>query len=412
VIRVLVADAAADDRDETTRFLAAEADIDVVASVGDSRSAIEAAQGLGPDVILLDASLPGVGRDRLMQDLVQVAPASAIIVVSGKADADTMRQAMRSGAQDFLPKPLKPDEVLVSIRQVYEASAPRRAILAGAVTPTSEQPSLGKIICMFSPKGGVGRTTIGVNLAIALHRLSGKRVAIADCNLQFGDVGIVMNTSATKTIADLIPTISDLSEQVLQSVLVRHESGVDVLLAPTRPEVAELFHPEHVKQILQALARTHQYVIVDTWTTFQEVILGIFDVSSEIVLLTTLDMPAVKNIRVFLDVCDAIQYPKNRVLLVINRADASSGLRIQDIEESIQHKVAATIVSGGPLVTSSINRGIPFILTDPEAQISENVMDLARLLLRPEDQNAAPEPQPVEAEPKRRQGLGRLIQGR
>src|SRR5262249_19761713 len=157
-----------------------------------------------------------------------------------------------------------------------------------------------------------------------------------------------------------------------------------------------------VKQILQALRRTHEYVIVDTWTTFQEVILGIFDVSSEIILLTTLDMPAIKNIRVFLDVCDAIQYPKDRVFLVINRADSSGGLSIDDIEESVPHRVSATLVSAGPLVTSSINRGVPFMITDPAAPISQNITDLARLLLRPEDQAEAPA-EVVQAEPARRQ---------
>ena len=413
MIRVLILDGSADDREELTRALRGEADVEVIGGAADAAAATDAAQRNRPDVIILAADLPGVETTKLTQDLSAAAPTAAIIVGSTQADANAMRQAMRAGAQDFLSKPYKIDELIASIRQVYESNVQRRTLLveAAANAPVEDRDANGKIVCMFSPKGGVGRTTVAVNLAIALRQITGQRVAIADCNLQFGDVGIVMNCGTNKTIADLIPTVSDLSPQVLDSVLVQHDSGVRVLLAPTRPEVAELFHPEHVKQILQALRRTHEYVVVDTWTTFQEVILGIFDVSSEIILLTTLDMPAIKNIRVFLDVCDAIQYPKERVILVINRADSSGGLSIEDIESSVQHKVSATLVSAGSLVTASINRGVPFIMTDPNSQISQNIMDLARMLLRPEDQTA-PTVQPVEVEqPRRRQGLGRLMPG-
>jgi len=410
VIRLITADGNAADRDAIANIVKGDSEIEVAAAPTDAASALAAAGSNRPDVIIIDAALPGAETAKLIADLTQVAPSAAVVVTSTQSDAAAMRQAMRAGAQDFLSKPVKADELLPSIHQVYQSNVARRAALVGSIAaaPPEDRPIDGKIICMFSPKGGVGRTTIGVNLAIALRNLTNQRVAIADCNLQFGDVGIVMNTNSNRTIADLIPSIGDLTPQVLDAVLAKHDSGVDVLLAPTRPEVAELFHPEHVKQILQALRRTHEYVIVDTWTTFQEVILGIFDVSSEIVLLTTLDMPAIKNIRVFLDVCDAIQYPKERVFLVINRADSSGGLGIDDIEESVQHKVSATLVSAGPLVTSSINRGVPFIITDPTAIISQNVTDLARLLLRPEDRMDTPA-EVVQAEPARRQGLGRLL---
>jgi pilus assembly protein CpaE len=159
-------------------------------------------------------------------------------------------------------------------------------------------------------------------------------------------------------------------------------------LAPTRPELAELFHPDQLKSILEALRAEHDYVVVDTWTSFHEVILAVFDLSSEIVLLTTLDMPAVKNIRMFLEVCDALKYPKDHVLLVLNRSDSTGGLHVEDIEESIQHKVAANIISAGPLVTSAINRGVPFLMSDPDATISRDITNLARLVLHPEDRGA------------------------
>jgi pilus assembly protein CpaE len=413
VIRVLIADSSASEREAVARALTSDTEIEVIAAVADSAAAVTSSQKSTPDVVLVDAELLGGDASIMTNPLTQASPAVGIIAMSTSHETNVLRQVMRVGAQDFLAKPVSAEELLASVHQVYEANLQRRALIVGAAAtaaPPDERPIEGKIVCMFSPKGGVGRTTIAANLAIMLHKMSGQPVAIADCNLQFGDVGIVMNCATSRTIADLVPNIADLSPQVLDSVLVNHESGVRVLLAPTRPEVAELFHPEHVKQILQALRRTHEYVVVDTWTTFQEVILGIFDVSSEIILLTTLDMPAIKNIRVFLDVCDAIQYPKDKVHLVINRADASGGLSVADIEESVQHKVAATLVSAGALVTASINRGVPFVMTDPSAPISQNIQELARLVLKPEHLTETA-PEPIQAEPRRRQGLGRLMPG-
>ena len=307
-----------------------------------------------------------------------------------------------------------PGDLITSVRTVYEQGALRRSRL---LDPSGESPATvratnGKVICVFSPKGGVGRTTMSVNIAIAIRQLTGRRVALVDCNLPFGDIGIVMNLAATRTIADLLPNIAELTPELVEPILRDHESGVRVLLAPTRPELAELFQPEHIRRIFEVLRRCYDYVIVDTWPSFQEVILALFDCSSEIVLLTTLDMPAVKNIRMFLDVCDGIRYPKEHVTLVLNRADSTGGLRVEEIEESMQHRVAANLVSGGELVTASINRGVPFILSDPDAPISRDVFAVATMLLRSEDRDAiaqTPAPAPVPA--KRPSGFGRLVTG-
>jgi pilus assembly protein CpaE len=426
VVRVFIANASPAEREEIIGHLAADPDAQVVGQAGDATAALAAARDLQPDVVITDIDLPlgAAAQDRaaggdapggvlLTEALAEEAPAASVVMLSSHREFVELRRAMQAGARDFLAKPIRGDDLTTSIHRVYEMEVQRRfrlAELAGAPLTPSEATD-GKIITMFSPKGGVGRTTIGVNLSVALRQLTMKRVVIADCNLQFGDVGIVMNVNSSRTIAELISSVGDLTPQVLDSVLVDHESGVRALLAPARPEVAELFHPEHIKQILHALRQQNEYVVVDTWTSFQEVILGIFDASNEIVLLTTLDMPSVKNIRIFLDVCEAIQYPKDHIHLVLNRADSNSGLRLEDIEESIQHKVASTIVSAGTLVTASINRGRPFLLSDPGAQISKDVMSLARKLLRPEDRDgeAVAPGQPSAA--RRRTGLGRFISG-
>ena len=417
MIRVLIADALPEARDNVEVLLQDEDGIEVVGVASDGRTAVSLAREIKPDIVLLDAVLAGISGLRTAELLGEQVPGVAIILMSGQADMAMVRRAMQAGARDFLPKPLRRDDLIASIRSVFDVEVRQRAGRPADNDEESEgKRTKGKIICVFSPKGGVGRTTIAVNLAIALHNLTGRKVALADCNLPFGDVGIALNLVAKKTIADLLPSMGELSPEVLNSVLVEHESGVRVLLAPTRPELAELFQPDHVKHILEALRAEHDYVVVDTWTSFHEVILAVFDLSSEIVLLTTLDMPAIKNIRMFLEVCEALKYPKNHILLVLNRADSTGGLRVEDIEESIQHKVAANILSAGPLVTSSINRGVPFMMSDPDSPISRDVGNVARLVLHPQDREvkeesgvAVPEESGARPVAARKPGLRRLV---
>ena len=413
-IRVLVADRVPESRDATVREFASSAEFQVVAVASDGDAALTAALQERPDVVIMDTNLPGVDGLRATELLVQRSPNAAVILISDQNDVGLLRRGMQAGARDFLIRPLGPGDLIASVRAVFDQEVRRlaRQLSVDDDTIATRPTTNGKVICFFSPKGGVGRTTVAINTAIAIRQMTGQRVAIVDCNLPFGDIGIIMNLAATKTIADLLPSIGDLSPEVLDSFLREHESGVRVLLAPTRPELAELFHPEHIRTILEALRREYDYVLVDTWTSFHEVILALFDLSSEIVLLTTLDMPAIKNIRLFLDVCDGIRYPKERVTLVLNRADSLGGLRIEDIEESIQHRVTARLSSAGPLVTASINRGMPFIMSDPDAPLSREVFDLARQLLRPEDRAAVePAPSPVAPVARRATGLSRLVPG-
>jgi pilus assembly protein CpaE len=217
----------------------------------------------------------------------------------------------------------------------------------------------------------------------------------------------MLNLAANKTIQDVLHREADeLTPEVMSSVMVTHTTGVRVMLAPSRPEVAELFTAEHMKAILQTLQRDFDYIVVDTWTTFQDLMLTIFDMSDRIVLLTTLDIPAVKNIRMFLEVCEALGYGRDKVMLVLNRADSTGGINVEDIEESLRHQVAARLVSAGPLVTASINSGVPFVVSQPDAMISRNVFHVARQVLTEADaQRLDPEDIPAVAAPRAGFGL-------
>jgi len=408
-IRVLVVDDFAEARNSVAKLLQFEDDIEMVGGAQDGPAALQMAKEVVPDIILMDINMPGMDGIRATEAIASEVPIAQVIMMSVQGETDYLRRAMLAGARDFLVKPFGADELANTIRRVYELDADRRARIAALTRlPGQEAPARkGRIITMFSPKGGVGRTVIGVNLAEAIRMLTGARVAIADCNLQFGDVGIMLNLAANKTIQDVLHREADeLTPEVMSSVMVTHTTGVKVMLAPSRPEVAELFTAEHMKAILQALQRDFDYIVVDTWTTFQDLMLTVFDMSDRIVLLTTLDIPAVKNIRMFLEVCEALGYGRDKVMLVLNRADSTGGINVEDIEDSLRHHVAARLVSAGPLVTASINSGVPFVVSQPDAMISRNVFHVARQVLTEADaQRLDPEEPPAAAAPRSGFGL-------
>ncbi len=394
-IRVMIVDDFADTRESIGKLLYFEKDIEVIASVGDGQTAIQTARETHPDVILMDINMPGMDGITATEGIVSSAPGCEVIMMSVQGEADYLRRAMLAGAREYLIKPFTGDELAGSIRHVYELGADKRARFSAAVAAPAPQAVVspepvgsGQLIAIFSPKGGVGKTTVATNLAIGLKLLTGKRVALVDCNLAFGDVGVMLNLPTRSTIADLIPNIHAVDMELLERIMVDHASGVRVLLAPPRPELAELVTPDHLKSIVKLLKQGYDYVIVDTLQSFEDLMLAVLDMSDRIILLTTLEMPAIKNIKLFLEVAEALQYSRERLMLVINRADSTGGIQVEDVEQNIRFKVGASIVSDGKLMTLAVNQGVPVVVSQRDSTVSKNLLDLARAVMTEEDSTA------------------------
>lgn len=419
-IRVMIVDDFADTRESIGKLLYFEKDIEVVASVGDGQTAIQKAREIHPHVILMDINMPGTDGIAATEGIVSVAPECEVIMMSVQGEADYLRRAMLAGAREYLIKPFTGDELAGSIRHLYELSADKRARMAAALTPPAPQPAVpakpvgsGQLISIFSPKGGVGKTTIATNLAIGLKLLTGKKVALVDGNLAFGDVGVMLNLPNKSTIADLIPNMHALDMDLLDRIMVDHGSGVKVLLAPPRPELAELVAPDHLRAIATLLKQHYDYVVMDTLQSFEDMMLAVLDLSDRIILLTTLEMPAIKNIKLFLEVAEALHYSREKLMLVINRADSSGGILVEEVEQNIRFKVAASIVSSGQLMTTAVNQGVPVVVSQRDSAVSKNLLDLARAVMSEEDLAAATEraaADPARSNRKARSwlGLGRL----
>ena len=239
----------------------------------------------------------------------------------------------------------------------------------------------GKIVSVFSAKGGVGCSTIAVNVAIALQQNAASKVALVDTSLQFGDVGVLLNLYASRTIADLASMADELDNELISDVLIAHSSGVKALLAPPRPEVADTVTPLLVTEVLERLRSEFDIIIVDTGSVLDDVVLNVLDISDKIIVVTTPEIPAIKNAKLFFEVTEALEYERDRIMFVLNKTDKRINIRAEDIEANIKYKIKGQLPLDERAVTTAVNQGIPFVLGDKNSAITQAAITVGKRLL-------------------------------
>ncbi len=386
MIKVLIVDDIAETRDHLTKLLGFEGDIEVVGAADSGRQALEMAGRLRPDVVLMDINMPDMDGIAATEQLATEVPTASVVMMSVQGEADYLRRSMLAGAREFLVKPFSSDELTASIRQVYTREREKQGRItvtnvaaAAATAAATRDREPGQVVAVFSPKGGVGRTTIAVNFAVSAAADLGQKTVLVDGSFQFGDVGVLLNLNPkNKSIADLVPEMEAGGEpESIDTFVINHSSGVRVLLAPPSPEMAEMITPAGVRKILEVLRATNDLVVVDCTANFSDTTLAILDAADVILTALTLEITSIKNMRLFLEVADQLGYEGSKIKLILNRADSTLGIRVSDVEHSIGRKVDHTIVSDGRSVVYALNRGVPFVLSNREAQVSQDVLRLA-----------------------------------
>jgi pilus assembly protein CpaE len=409
-IRVLIVDDIPETRENLRKLLFFESDIEVVGAATNGDEGISLAGELKPDIVLMDINMPGIDGITASEAITQQVPLAQIIMMSVQGEADYLRRSMLAGAREFLIKPFSSDELISSIRRVYELGASRRQAMpiAESAAPSKtkqERPAeeLGKVVSVFSPKGGVGCSTVAINLAIALHKMEGAQVVLVDSSLQFGDVAVLLNLQANRTLADLAPHIDELDQELLSHVTLSHSSGIKALLAPPRPEMADLIAPGILTIILDKLRHLYDYIIVDTPSSLSDITLTVLDTSDRVILITTPDIPAIKNAKLFFEVTEALEYPSGKTILILNKADRHANIRAEDIQASIKHPVAAQLPLDERTTTLAANQGVPFMMSTQNIPLSQAVVALSRHVVSTLAEKVGAE------EPAGRAALGRLF---
>ena len=372
-ISVLIVDDLPETRENVRKLLQFEPDIDVIGQAGTGERAIEMAQEHQPDIILMDINMPGVDGIGASQTISELVPRSQIIIMSVQSDSDYLRRAMLAGARDFLTKPFGGDELITAIRRVHgkRPTMPKHAPSAPGGTAVATIEALptkqAQVLTVFSPKGGSGCTTIAINLAVGLAKRN-QRVILIDASLQFGDVSVMLNMKPVTTIIDVVERMNELDPELVSTVVQVHRSGLHVLLAPSRPEMADVVTDQNIVAIVEVLRQMYDFVIFDTSSSLNDITLALLDTADQIVLVTHQSLPSLKNVSRFFDLSEILNYSTDKVWLVVNRSVSKAGISIKDISTILKRPVVITIPVGDAIANTSADQGVPVISGNGQKQ--------------------------------------------
>jgi pilus assembly protein CpaE len=401
-IRVLIVDDIAETRENIRRLLQFEGDMEVVGAARTGREGIDLAVETKPDVILMDINMPDMDGIAATEAIRKKIPYAQIIILSVQGDPNYMRRAMLAGARDFITKPPLIDELTAAIRRAAVMAQEERIKVAAVNAQSSPGQTVshpgvpdahGKIILVYSPKGGTGCTMLAINLAISLQSGDSK-VALIDGDLQFGDVAVFLNEQGKNTILDLAPRVDELDPDIIDEVMVTHAaSGIKILPAPSRPEMADKITGEQFVRVIQYLRRIFTYIVIDTSSFLSDVVVSAMDIADLLLLVTTQDIPSIKNSKSFLSLADGMRINRQRIVFVMNRYDRKIAITPEKVGESLRHEVSSLIPYDDKIVPSSINRGIPFMLDNKSQPVARSIQELADLVKDKLVKFDAPEPE-------------------
>jgi pilus assembly protein CpaE len=326
-----------------------------------------------PALILLDVTLPRQDGYQVASKIRETEGSGThipIIMLTAEKEVEQKVRGLRAGADDYLVKPFHQAELLARMKSLLTRFTAREG--AGGV-----KPPLGKLMAFFGAKGGVGTTTIAINTAIALHAEHNRRVALVDGVLQFGDHRVFLDLGNDRKSISAVASVGTIDADLLKSVMVHHDSGIDLLLAPPTPEEGDLVGEAQMTESLDVLRTLYDYVIVDVEKRLADLTLSVLDHADLIFIVMTADLSCLKNVRLVLEVLERVGYESSRVKLLLNRSNAFTGISVQAAEGALKRQFEHKIANEYRVAISAQNSGAPFSFTKPDSPLGREIAALA-----------------------------------
>lgn len=331
-----------------------------------------------PVVIVLGPTYQDTSALARVEKLLMEHREAGAVLVTTELTTELLQQALRSGVKDVLAAPVETGQFLEAVQRVAETLQPAATpALPGELDVEGGEP--GRVITVFSTKGGAGKSVISSNLAVLLAQRSERPVVLIDADLQFGDIAVMMKLSPQHTIVDAVSSLDRLDASLLQSLLVEHEgSGLLVLPAPLEPAFADQIGAAEMVRIVEVLRTFCDFVIIDTPAYFNDVVLGLIEISDDVLLVAGMDIPNIKNVKIGLQTLRLLNTPMEKLRLILNRANSKVKLDVGEVERTLQVEADALIPSD-VVVPQAVNKGAPVVLSAPRSGVSRALEQLADL---------------------------------
>ena len=330
-----------------------------------------------PDGMVLDAVLPGfdgyelVGKVREAEGQANHVP---MIMLGADSDGDVAAKVrgLRAGADDHLTKPIHSAELVARMRGLLVRFAPREG------EQPKPGPIRGQVHAYYGAKGGVGTTTMAVNAAVALHRIVRRKVCLVDADLQFGDHRVFLDLGQNTTSLVDAAYAPAIDAELLRHLVVHHESGIDVMVAPPTPEAAEQLRPEQLAQVVEALRTTYDYVVVDLDKRLDDHSLDVIMACDTLFVVMTADLSCIKNVRLVLETMTQLGMPDERVQLFMNRSNAYTGISVKSVEGVLRRPIRYQVVNDYRVAITALNSGEPFMQTRADSVLGRSVVEFVK----------------------------------
>jgi len=380
-IKVLIVEVLQEERNNIIDTLS---NVEYIKIVGEASSIEETFKKLEEkhaDVILIGSEVSGDGY-KVAEKVNVEYPEVSVIMIEENFEEDTIHKALFAGAKDVLVYPFTPTKLVDTIYRAHEILKKKTVIHRENTLKVKKQASSGKVITVFSTKGGVGKTFIATNLAVALQKETARRTVLVDLDLDFGNAALALNISPKFTLSDVVDDIKNIDQDLIESYLMIHESGISVLAANARPQISEFINAEHIQIILRILQSSYDYVVIDMPARFYEPVNPAFAISDNLFIVTTPEISTIRNIKSALNTLNDLNYPKSKVKLILNRADSKGLIKTKDVEATLNHDIYGSIDFDYKAAVTSLNEGTTVVQKNMKNGMGKEFMNLARRVVR------------------------------